>query len=90
MSIIGVEIKTQLTSDGDGWSVSKSESLYIFQKIIHHLLQIIRPEKKARIGYEVIGSVTRLGEISPLWQNFKRLCKYLEGLFSFGNILNLL
>ena len=28
------------------------------------------------------GSVTRFGEISPLWQNFKSLGNFLNGLFS--------
>ena len=36
-------------------------------------------------------SVTRFGEISPLWQNFMNLCPMVEVLFSvFGKILNLL
>ena len=35
-------------------------------------------------------SVTRFGEISPLWQNFKSLPKMIDGLFSIWQILNLL
>ena len=35
-------------------------------------------------------SVIRLGEISPLWQNFKRLWQYLNGLFSFGQKFELI
>ena len=27
-------------------------------------------------------SVTRIGQISPLWQNFINLCQMVEGLFS--------
>ena len=35
-------------------------------------------------------SVTRLGEISPLWQNFKSLLLFFARFLVFGKILNLL
>ena len=28
--------------------------------------------------------MTRFGEIAPLWQIFKNLCKYIDALFGFG------
>ena len=31
-------------------------------------------------------SVTRLGKISPLWQNFKSLWQFFESLFCIGKI----
>ena len=31
-------------------------------------------------------SVTRFGEISPLWQNFMNLCQMVEGIFSVWQI----
>ena len=34
--------------------------------------------------------MTRLGEISPLWQNMLRLWQTFDGFLVFGNILNLL
>ena len=44
------------------------------------------------IGFGLFdASVTRYGEISPLWQKFMNLCQMVEGLFSFrqnfGNFL---
>ena len=35
-------------------------------------------------------SVTRFGEIPPLWQIFKNLWQYIYGLFGFGKVSNLL
>ena len=32
----------------------------------------------------VMTSVTRIGEISPLWQNFKSLWLFFQGLFCIG------
>ena len=29
-------------------------------------------------------SVTRFGEISPLWQNFKSIWLFFQGIFCFG------
>ena len=34
--------------------------------------------------------VTRFGEISPLWQNFKSLWLLFEGLFCIGQNVNLI
>ena len=42
-------------------------------------------EKMSRISSSLKISVTRSGKISPLWQNFKSIRLFFEGLFCIGN-----
>ena len=45
----------------------------------------IIPPSECCLGISVLKiSVTRFGEISPLWQHFKSLWRLFEGLFSLG------
>ena len=38
----------------------------------------------AGVRLTLANNVTRFGEISPLWENFKSLCLFFEGLFCIG------
>ena len=61
------------------WLLSSTEAFrgsFLLQKI---LLNWINGKK-----YDTEGSVTRFGEIPPLWQLFKSLWQYISGLFGFG------
>ena len=78
-------------------SLSISNALYGFDTLKHSSMpgigifvpiSICRKEEN-KIKIDLLGSVTRFGEISPLWQNFNYLWKSFEGSFSNWQIFNL-
>ena len=68
-------------------SLSISNALYGFDTLKHSSMpgigifvpiSICRKDEN-KIKIDLLGSVTRFGEISPLWQNFNYLWKSFEG-----------
>ena len=50
----------------------------------------LNSKDKSKQNSESVSSVTRFGEILPLWPNFKSICPIFEGsLLTFAKILNL-
>ena len=50
----------------------------------------VKTKEKAYIKSRLAASVTRFGEISPLWSNVKSLWQVLRVNLIFGKVLNLL
>ena len=79
-------------------SVTKRYLLTKLHRIRHKTHFENRPGKRDACGIDVLifvkvgvgTSVSRFGEISPLWQNLQSLGQFSSVHIQFGNILNLL
>ena len=56
----------------------------INKQYIHQSIESRGPKKEHNSSFISI-SVTRFGEIPPLWQIFKNLWQHVQGVFGFGH-----